>query len=456
MSKPTSNTVLPVHNGDIAPPPIPPTRRHRFAQRRKERQAQPQHLTKRTEWKNHFVAAVGEFVGTTLFLLFAFGGTNVANIPSVSITSDVNTSQLLYISLCFGFSLAVNAWVFFRVSGGLFNPAVSLGLALVGAITPIRAAILTVAQILGGITGAAIIQAVLPGTLNVRTTKAGGISTAQALFLEMFLTSMLMLTILLLAAEKHKATFLAPIGIGLALFIAELVGVYYTGGSLNPARSFGPDVVLHEFASYHWIYWLGPALGAMLAAGFYKFIKFMQYETVTPDQDAADTSTPMVPTTSDKLAKGEKPSLSRGQSSTRPIPAPAAPIVPVNQVGLDGLFAQEDPASTAFDLRPDRHGVTTERLDEIEDKLDIILAHLGHVSSVAGKSAQAIAELDRSVIHPKGESRRSRVPAPRHVSLDGSPTMHRLSLQDETDEATEYERDSGELDAPIALGRPRF
>lgn len=54
------------------------------------------------------------------------------------------------------------------------------------------------------------------------------------LFLEMFLTALLMITILLLAAEKHKATYLAPVGIGLALFIAEMTGVYYTGGSLNP------------------------------------------------------------------------------------------------------------------------------------------------------------------------------------------------------------------------------
>ena len=52
----------------------------------------------------------------------------------------------------------------------------------------------------------------------------------------MFLTTLLMLAILFLAAEKHKATFLAPVGIGLAHFIAELTGVYYTGGSLNPVR----------------------------------------------------------------------------------------------------------------------------------------------------------------------------------------------------------------------------
>lgn len=82
--------------------------------------------------RNHFVAASGEFTGTVLFLFFAFAGTQVANIGSKPVEGDkispvgtpADTSALLYISLCFGFSLAVNAWVFFRISGGLFNPAV--------------------------------------------------------------------------------------------------------------------------------------------------------------------------------------------------------------------------------------------------------------------------------------------------------------------------------------------
>src|SRR3982751_198700 len=101
----------------------------------------------------------------------------------------------------------------------------------------------------------------------------------------MFLTAQLVFTIFMLAAEKHRATFIAPIGIGLSLFIAELMGVYYTGGSLNPARSFGPCVVLGTFNTYHWIYWIGPILGALLASGFYMFIKALEYETVNPEQD---------------------------------------------------------------------------------------------------------------------------------------------------------------------------
>ena len=74
-------------------------------------------------------------------------------------------------------------------------------------------------------------------------------------------------------------------GIGLSLFVAELTGVYFTGGSLNPARSFGPAVVNTSFVHYHWIYWLGPILGSIVAAGFYKFIKILEYESANPGQD---------------------------------------------------------------------------------------------------------------------------------------------------------------------------
>lgn len=65
--------------------------------------------------------------------------------------------------------------------------------------------------------------------------------------------------------------------------------MYFTGGSLNPARSFGPAAVNRNFEGYHWIYWLGPLLGALLSAGFFKFIKMLEYETANPDQDAQES-----------------------------------------------------------------------------------------------------------------------------------------------------------------------
>lgn len=105
----------------------------------------------------------------------------------------------------------------------------------------------------------------------------------------MFLTIILIFTILMLAAEKSKTTFLAPVGIGLALFIAHLVGVYFTGTGVNPARSFAPCVVLGSFPAYHWIYWVGPILGTLVSVLFYKLIKGLEYETANPGQDSDGT-----------------------------------------------------------------------------------------------------------------------------------------------------------------------
>ena len=94
---------------------------------------------------------------------------------------------------------------------------------MVGALTYVRGSLVFVGQILGGIAAAAVTYAVLPGSLNVRTSLGGGTSVVQGLFIEMFLTTELVLTIFMLAAEKHRATYMAPVGIGISLFIAELL-----------------------------------------------------------------------------------------------------------------------------------------------------------------------------------------------------------------------------------------
>lgn len=85
-----------------------------------------------TTVRGHVVAIIGEFAGTFFFLFFAFSGVQTANVSSntntgttvITTTAQKNPSQLLYIALAFGFSLSANAWVYFRISGGLFNPAV--------------------------------------------------------------------------------------------------------------------------------------------------------------------------------------------------------------------------------------------------------------------------------------------------------------------------------------------
>lgn len=106
-------------------------------------------------------AAAFEFVGTTVFLLLAFGGVQASN--------DVQGSALertLYIATSFGLSLLVSAWFFFRATGGLFNPDVSLALLLAGCIGPMRFVLYCVAQLTGAIAAAGIVLALTPGPLS--------------------------------------------------------------------------------------------------------------------------------------------------------------------------------------------------------------------------------------------------------------------------------------------------
>jgi aquaporin related protein len=141
-----------------------------------------------------------------------------------------------------------------------------------------------IAQMLAGMSAAAVIEAILPGPLKVSTDLS--VSIARGIFLEMFLTSLLVFTIFMLAAEKHRATYLAPIGIGLSLFVAHLVGINYTGAGLNPARSFGPCVATSDFPGYHYVYWIGPFMGTLLAVVIYKIVKLVECEVINPGQDS--------------------------------------------------------------------------------------------------------------------------------------------------------------------------
>lgn len=118
----------------------------------------------------------------------------------------------------------------------------------------IRGLCLLPAQFLGGI-AASVLARIMLGPLVVVSRMADGVSIIQGIFIEAFGAFLLTFVILMLAAEKHEATPLAPVGIGITLFVAELGCVLYTGGALNPARAFGPSVVELDFPTYHYVYW---------------------------------------------------------------------------------------------------------------------------------------------------------------------------------------------------------
>ncbi|KAG8986101.1 hypothetical protein FRB90_004227 [Tulasnella sp. 427] len=232
-------------------------------------------------------AACLEFCGTFVFLLFALGGVQAMRQQNAlqlaqsggPVNSTLTIPELVFSSAAFGLSLLFSVWLFYRVTGGIFNPNVTTALLLTGVIGPL----------VGAIAASAVLLALLPGPLNVNTVPSKGVSKSQAVFIEMFVTAALVLSVLMLAAEKHRSTPFAPVGIGLTLFACELFAIVYTGGSVNTARSFGPAVV-SGFDASHWVYWVGPFLGSLLAVGLYSIFKHIPYWTINPDQDSIDVN----------------------------------------------------------------------------------------------------------------------------------------------------------------------
>ncbi|TFL06733.1 putative aquaporin 1 [Pterulicium gracile] len=242
-----------------------------------------------TPFPDLFQAALLEFVGTTFFLILGLGGIQSAAALRYASGEPMGSSieQTLYISTCMGLSLLVSAWMFYRVTGALFNPNISLALLIVGVIDPARFVMYCIAQMLGAIAASGIVVGLSNAPLAVNTALTDT-TYAKGVFIEMFITAALVMAVLMLAAEKHEATPFAPIGIGLTLFAAHLWAVYQTGAAMNVARAFGPAVVTGFPDSGHWVYWIGDLLGSLLGAGFYALLKHYKYWRINPGQDASD------------------------------------------------------------------------------------------------------------------------------------------------------------------------
>lgn len=234
-------------------------------------------------WRNHFIAAYGEFVGTFMFLWCAYVICNVAN-HALDLKNDANTpttshpSQVIMIAIGFGFSVMFSVWCFAGVSGGALNPAVTLSLALARAITPTRCVVMWLAEIVGGMAAGGAASAMTPGPVLFTNALGLTCSRSRGLFLEMFGTTILCLTVLMTAVEKRETNFMAALPIGISLFIGHMALTAYTGTGVNPARSFGAAVAAHHFPGYHWIYWIGPLLGAILAWSIWQILQWVDYQ----------------------------------------------------------------------------------------------------------------------------------------------------------------------------------
>ncbi|XP_062508704.1 aquaporin-8-like isoform X2 [Corticium candelabrum] len=159
--------------------------------------------------------------------------------------------------------------------GGHLNPAVTLGVFLTGTLAPGVALGFIGAQLLGGITGAGLAKGLVNYTApNMSSTSALTEpplhqDDVQAIFAEVVLTTILVLTVLTVAVETKGNNPIAPLAIGMAVAAGIFAGGNVSGASMNPARSFGPAVVFNTWGRV-WVYFVGCPLGGIIASIVYR------------------------------------------------------------------------------------------------------------------------------------------------------------------------------------------
>ena len=205
-----------------------------------------------------------EFIGTFVLVFLGTGTVAIANTGDTAI-------GYLGIGLAFGMAVTIMACAVGGVSGGHFNPAVTLSMVLNKRLDVKYAGFYVVAQFLGA-TAASAVLSIFIKALGLPSdgfgqTDFANITAGQAFLYEAIVTFLFVFIILMVTSAKYGNATLAPIAIGLALAFLAIVSLNLTGGSLNPARSFGPAIFAGGTAlSHYWVYLLAPLVGAAVAA----------------------------------------------------------------------------------------------------------------------------------------------------------------------------------------------
>lgn len=181
------------------------------------------------------------------------------------------------VALAHGLVLAAVVVATARLSGGHVNPAVTLAAVLTRAIGPRRGAAYVGAQLVGavvaGLTLTAMFSAELWGPVRLGTPMLGsGVQPGTGAFIEAVLTFLLVFVVLQVAFNERGLRGSAGLSIGATLTAIVLVGGPLTGGAVNPARAFGPALASGHFEA-HWVYWIGPMMGAVMAAVVFSVLR---------------------------------------------------------------------------------------------------------------------------------------------------------------------------------------
>ncbi|XP_069012105.1 aquaporin-8-like [Embiotoca jacksoni] len=221
----------------------------------------------RNKYERTFQPCLAEIVGTMFFVF----------IGCVSVIENVPAAGRLQPALVHGLAVAVLVAVMDKISGSHFNPPFTLAIYLCGGMELMMVGPYIVSQLIGGVLGAGMAKLMTPAE---RYNNAAGAafdilkSESQlyaALFGEVAMTCLVTVVVLLAAVNGRTKTPLAPFLVGCTVIITVLAGADVSGTCLNPARAFGP-AVMANYWTYHWVYWMGPIGGGLVAAALLRLI----------------------------------------------------------------------------------------------------------------------------------------------------------------------------------------
>lgn len=219
--------------------------------------------------KKYFAELFGTFVLTFL-------GCGAA----VSLNCGVDTASVVGTAFAFGLSVIAMAYTIGGISGCHINPAITLGVFLSGRMNGKEASMYMLFQVIGGIVAAALLALLVstdPGLARGTATGANACASeniVNGLLAEIILTFIFVMVVLGATAKTNGATNnFAGLAIGLSLILIHLVGINFTGTSVNPARSIGPALFEQGAALEQlWVFIVGPLVGGALAACCWKLI----------------------------------------------------------------------------------------------------------------------------------------------------------------------------------------
>jgi aquaporin Z len=209
-------------------------------------------------WQKYAAELLGTFV-------LVFGG-------SVAIAGSLGSPTVLLVAaFAFGLALLAGLYAFGEVSGGHFNPAVSLAMLLTGRLPGGELIRYWIAQFAGGILAAIVLWIATSRQIVADTTTVPGIEGSGTAFLVEVVFTAIFVAVILQASVSGQFGASALLAIPLALVVVHLAAIPFSGSSVNPARTFGPDLIGGEWDGI-WIYLIAPPLGAVLAAAAHMFV----------------------------------------------------------------------------------------------------------------------------------------------------------------------------------------